>query len=80
MTGRGEGYCVLELPGSGQPSRGYAGLEGVPVHLEPPVPNLGSRHQRPHGLSLFSGADGAGRHVEGKAAGFPDDSATVGRM
>jgi hypothetical protein len=41
MTGRGEGYCVLELPGPGQPSRGYAGLEGMPVHLEPPAAELG---------------------------------------
>jgi len=37
MTGRGEGYCVLELPGPGQPSRGYAGLEGAPVRLELPA-------------------------------------------
>jgi hypothetical protein len=36
MTGRGEGYCILELPGPDQPSRGYAGLERVPVRLEPP--------------------------------------------
>jgi hypothetical protein len=34
MTGRGEGYCVLELPGPDQTSRGYAGLEGMPVRLE----------------------------------------------
>lgn len=34
MTGRGEGYCVLELPEPGQTSRGYAGLEGMPVRLE----------------------------------------------
>jgi hypothetical protein len=31
MTGRGEGYCILELPERGQPSRGLAGLEGAPV-------------------------------------------------
>jgi len=41
MTGRGEGYCVLELPGPGQPSRGYAGLEGAPVRLEPPAAEPG---------------------------------------
>ncbi|MFN2185030.1 MAG: DUF5320 domain-containing protein [Anaerolineae bacterium] len=35
MTGRGEGYCVLELSESGRPAHGYAGLEGAPVHLEP---------------------------------------------
>jgi hypothetical protein len=34
MTGRGEGYCVLELPEPGRPVRGYAGLQGVPVNLE----------------------------------------------
>jgi hypothetical protein len=36
MTGRGEGYCVLELPEPGRPIRGYAGLEGTPVNLETP--------------------------------------------
>ena len=36
MTGRGEGYCALELPESGQPVRGYAGLEGAPVRLDAP--------------------------------------------
>jgi hypothetical protein len=41
MTGRGEGYCVLELREPGQPSRGYAGLQGVPVSLEPPAAELG---------------------------------------
>ena len=34
MTGRGEGYCILELPRPGQTASGYAGLEGVPVRLE----------------------------------------------
>ena len=34
MTGRGEGYCVLEIPDSGQAPRGYVGLQGTPVHLE----------------------------------------------
>lgn len=31
MTGRGEGYCVLEMSESGEPIRGYVGREGVPV-------------------------------------------------
>lgn len=31
MTGRGEGYCVLELPKPDRPARGYAGLQGTPV-------------------------------------------------
>ena len=34
MTGRGEGYCVLELPEPGEAASGYAGLDGVPVRLE----------------------------------------------
>jgi len=33
MTGRGEGYCAMELPVSGQAPYGYAGLQGVPVRL-----------------------------------------------
>jgi len=37
MTGRGEGYCVLELPEPGQLARGYAGLEGMAVRLEAPA-------------------------------------------
>ena len=31
MTGRGEGYCAMVLPESGQAPYGYAGLQGVPV-------------------------------------------------
>jgi len=31
MTGRGEGYCALPLPESGQAPYGYAGLQGTPV-------------------------------------------------
>ena len=34
MTGRGEGTCVLELPGLDRPARGYAGLEGARVHIQ----------------------------------------------
>jgi hypothetical protein len=37
MTGRGEGYCALELPDSGQVARGYAGLRGTPVRLVAPT-------------------------------------------
>ena len=32
MTGRGEGYCALVLPESGQAPYGYAGLQGTSVH------------------------------------------------
>ena len=31
MTGRGEGYCVMELPEPGRTARGVAGLQGTPV-------------------------------------------------
>ena len=41
MTGRGEGYCVLELPGAGEAASGYAGLQGRPVRLEQPGGELG---------------------------------------
>jgi hypothetical protein len=34
MTGRGEGYCVLELPQPGRPARGFAGLVDAPAPLE----------------------------------------------
>jgi hypothetical protein len=37
MTGRGEGYCALELSDSGQVSQGYAGLRGTPVRLVGPA-------------------------------------------
>ncbi|MEA3340841.1 MAG: DUF5320 domain-containing protein, partial [Chloroflexota bacterium] len=29
MTGRGEGYCAVKLPQSGQAVDGYAGLQGA---------------------------------------------------
>ena len=41
MTGRGEGYCVLELPGPGEAASGYAGLQGMPVRLEQQAGELG---------------------------------------
>lgn len=44
FTGRGEGYCVLRMPeaGSGEPTVGYAGIQGRPAQLargsqQPPV-------------------------------------------
>ena len=33
MTGRGEGYCAIQLPGPAQVPQGYAGLRGIPVRL-----------------------------------------------
>jgi hypothetical protein len=35
MTGRGEGYCILELPKPDRPAQGYAGLTGTPVYGRP---------------------------------------------
>ena len=35
MTGRAQGYCALQVPDSGQPSYGYAGIQGAPVRLDP---------------------------------------------
>jgi hypothetical protein len=37
LTGRGEGYCILELPEQDRPARGYVGLQGTPVCLEAPA-------------------------------------------
>jgi hypothetical protein len=34
MTGRGEGYCAIKLPESGQAPEGYAGMQGTPVRLD----------------------------------------------
>jgi len=48
MTGRGEGYCALVIPESGQAPYGYAGLQGASVRLEAPAtrPALGARFAR----------------------------------
>jgi hypothetical protein len=46
MTGRGEGYCILELPESDWPARGYAGLEGARVHVKDAPPNRKGVHAR----------------------------------
>jgi hypothetical protein len=48
MTGRGEGYCALAIPDSGQAPYGYAGVQGTPVRLEAPAtrPALGARFIR----------------------------------
>jgi hypothetical protein len=48
MTGRGEGYCALKMPASGESPYGYAGLQGTPVRLRAPVaqPALRARLSR----------------------------------
>lgn len=43
MTGRGEGYCVVQLPEPNRPACGYAGLEGAPVRLEAPAATVWQR-------------------------------------
>jgi hypothetical protein len=62
MTGRGEGYCVLELTEPGRLARGYAGLQGMPVHLEAPADQSG---RWPHTAGWQRPAFGRGR---GRAA------------
>ena len=44
LTGRGEGYCTLAFPESGDAPYGYAGLQGRPVQPGTPVgrPTLGA--------------------------------------
>lgn len=48
MTGRGEGYCALAIPESGQAPYGYAGLQGTPLYLGTLAtrPRLGARLAR----------------------------------
>ena len=45
MTGRGEGYCAVKTPDSGEASYGYAGVQGTPVRSGAPVtrPVFGAR-------------------------------------
>ena len=38
MTGRGEGYCAMRIPDSGEAPYGYAGQQGTPVRLRAPAP------------------------------------------
>jgi hypothetical protein len=33
MTGRGEGYCAVRHPDSGEASYGYAGVQGTPMRM-----------------------------------------------
>jgi hypothetical protein len=73
MTGRGEGYCAVRLPGPGQPSSGYAGLQGAPVYwgaaVAPPAvgarfagrPRLGRAFRRGRGRG-----GGRGRRFSGR--------------
>jgi hypothetical protein len=62
MTGRGEGYCVLELPAAGRPARGYAGLAGTPVRLGP----LAAWFARWRRLAFGHGRSRPGRRGRGR--------------
>ncbi len=42
MTGRGEGYCAIVLPESGQAPYGYAGIPGTPVDAAAAAPGVGT--------------------------------------
>jgi hypothetical protein len=48
ITGRGEGYCAVALPESGEAPYGYAGLQGIPVRQGVPTnqPTARSRFTR----------------------------------
>jgi hypothetical protein len=48
MTGRGEGYCAIRIPDSGELPYGYAGAQGAPIHSGIPVarPTLSARFAR----------------------------------
>jgi hypothetical protein len=37
MTGRGEGYCAVQIPEPGQQGQGYVGLQGSPVRVTGPA-------------------------------------------
>ena len=69
MTGRGEGYCAVKIPESGQAPYGYAGLQGTPVRSGAPAarPVLGARFARWRRPAMWLGrAFGRGR---GRGAG-----------
>jgi hypothetical protein len=70
MTGRGEGYCAVRIPDSGEAPYGYAGQQGAPVRLGTPAirPTFGGRlarwlrpAMRPRGGFGRRGGRGAGR-------------------
>jgi hypothetical protein len=68
MTGRGEGYCAVRLPDSGEEPYGYAGLEGTPVRMRTPIaqPALGVRFfRRVRPATWLGRAFGRGRNPFG---------------
>jgi hypothetical protein len=70
MTGRGEGYCAVRIPESGEPPYGYAGQQGTPVHFRTPAarPILWTRFARwlrpaTRSRTTFTRGRGRGRGV-----------------
>jgi len=64
MTGRGEGYCAVEIPDGVQDGRAYAGLQGATARSGDPTvrPTLGSRFARwANPATWFGGTRGRGR-------------------
>jgi hypothetical protein len=61
MTGRGEGYCAIRIPKSGEQPYGYAGLQGTPVGGPPfarrlrPVARLRGAFRRRRGRGADRG-------------------------
>jgi hypothetical protein len=68
MTGRGEGYCAVEIPAPGQTPYGYAGLQAIPGRSEALAarPTFGARFARwlrpaTWPRRVFGGGRGRGR-------------------
>jgi hypothetical protein len=68
MTGRGEGYCAVEIPEYGQMPYGYASFQGTPVRSRTLAarPTLGARFARwlrpaTGPWRVFGGGRGRGR-------------------
>jgi hypothetical protein len=71
MTGRGEGYCAVKIPESGEEPYGYAGLQGTPVRFRAPAarPTLWTRCARWLRPANRSGSMFARRRGRGRGAG-----------
>ena len=61
MTGRGEGYCAIEIPRPGETARGYVGLQGTPVSLDARFARWLGPAMRPGGAFRRGRGRGAGR-------------------
>jgi hypothetical protein len=72
MTGRGEGYCALVSPETGQAPYGYAGLRGTPVRSGALAtrPALGARFARWLGPAARRGRGRGRRGRRGRGQRF----------